>query len=736
MVDSPEVILLENCKNIKQAEIAIKRNCLNTKLGLNGTRKSTIAQAIALQAEKASLEPLNSFEFFANDQKDSLRPSVVSPFSRVSVFDEEYVGNYLFRETSLVGEGFDLVIRTRDMDEMERRIREMVAEMAMQLNTGVIETTFQSFEQFAALMRLNPTHTALRANCTVVSGLKEGNPLEASRSIVPSLDCYLEESIEKQSRWAKWHADGESFLKQNTCPFCGEKIQESKADKLEALDVKLGSKGIDKLGGVFEGFAKIAPYLAADDLRMLEKIRTQTTPLSEEQKNELLLTTQRVSNITEKIKALKDFLGERLRLINSGIDAPEDFDRYFINERDLSFFSRELQEKFADLLESQQAIKERFDELTNALKDRQEALKNIIEEREHEINSFLNSVNYPYTICISDSNGVVLSLRPRIQEDRPLSNAHEYLSYGERNALALILFAYSALYASDEPDLIILDDPISSFDADKRYSLIYTLFSSPSASIMDRTFSEKTVLLLTHDYPLIADLALETTGILRKKVFSWYLSRNEDGSLAEKRIALTSNLTDKNGLQPFALMQKRKIQDPQKNDFVRISCLRRLLEYEGATKPTSDLYPAWNVLSQLMHGHPFPFLKGQETPIDGFPFGDSDTEYGKAKSTIEEYMGEGFTFDYIQLIASAKDKKNLLGIYQQLNDDTEKLQICRLAIGEENLDRLGLMARYLNETCHVSGDYLFQLDSGKFQVVPHSAMRFFNDQMKEAAKET
>ena len=45
--------------------------------------------------------------------------------------------------------------------------------------------------------------------------------------------------------------------------------------------------------------------------------------------------------------------------------------------------------------------------------------------------------------------------------------ANEHLSYGEKNAFALVLFMYSVL--KDNPDLIVLDDPISSFDGNKKF---------------------------------------------------------------------------------------------------------------------------------------------------------------------------------------------------------------------------------------------------------------------------
>lgn len=736
MGDERSKITLKNCKNVKTGEITIRRNCLNAKLGLNGTGKSTIAQAIFLQADGSSLEPLSSFEYYANSQSDKLKPEVTSPFTNVRIFNEDYVGSYLFQESSLVGEGFDLIIRTEEMDKKESKIRALVAEMAAQLKSEPLDALLDSFTAFSNLVSPNAKRTTLHGNCKVASGLKEGNALEASKNILPDLHCYFEEGIEKQSNWAKWHVKGEDFLKQDTCPFCGEELSEAEKATLKELDTKLGSKGIGKLNDIFAGFAKIAPHLTSADVQKLESIRTQTAPISDDQKDEIWQVGENVSDILDKVKKLKGFVGAELGLISSNEDIADKLDEYFINDEDLARLSPDSQKIFSDLLQSQLAIKEKANELSYLVKERQVELKKVIEEREHEINSFLESVNYPYIICVSSDSGVALTLRPTIQKDRMLSSAREHLSYGERNALALILFAYSVLYAPKEVDLIVLDDPISSFDADKRYSLIYTLFSPSGSSVMSRTFSEKTVLLLTHDYPLIADLALETVGVLRKKVFSWYLSCNEEGVLSETRIKLSSSLTDKEGLQPFVVMQKRKIRARDKHEFVRISCLRRLLEYEGAAKPGSDLYHAWNVLSQLMHGKSSPTLKGEEEPIDGFPLGNTSTPYGKAKLIIEEYLGDGYIFDYQGLITLATNKRQLLNDYRKLHDPIEKLQICRLAIGEENLEELGLMARYLNETCHVSGDYLFQLDSERFHVIPKKAMDFFDSKMEEIARQS
>ena len=61
-------------------------------------------------------------------------------------------------------------------------------------------------------------------------------------------------------------------------------------------------------------------------------------------------------------------------------------------------------------------------------------------------------------------------------EGAHISNVKSRLSYGERNAFALVLFMYSQL--KENADLIILDDPISSFDKNKKYGQIVT-FQAP-----------------------------------------------------------------------------------------------------------------------------------------------------------------------------------------------------------------------------------------------------------------
>lgn len=131
---------------------------------------------------------------------------------------------------------------------------------------------------------------------------------------------------------------------------------------------------------------------------------------------------------------------------------------------------------------------------------RQNALiRNIISRNQKEINDFLRYAGYHYTVSIEESEGKNYRLLLHYEDHREAINAVQaHLSYGERNALALLLFMYSI--KRETPDLVILDDPISSFDGNKKFAIVNMLFKEPGY------LRGKTVLLLTHEFGTVVDM--------------------------------------------------------------------------------------------------------------------------------------------------------------------------------------------------------------------------------------
>ena len=115
-------------------------------------------------------------------------------------------------------------------------------------------------------------------------------------------------------------------------------------------------------------------------------------------------------------------------------------------------------------------------------------------------------------------------------EKTSVNNIRQHLSWGEKNAFALILFMYYA--QSQNPDLVILDDPISSFDSNKKFAIMHRMFKNFGNK--DVSFVGRTVLMLTHDFEPITDFLL--VGKLGSDnavaTFVW----NENGLLQEKEI--------------------------------------------------------------------------------------------------------------------------------------------------------------------------------------------------------
>ena len=89
---------------------------------------------------------------------------------------------------------------------------------------------------------------------------------------------------------------------------------------------------------------------------------------------------------------------------------------------------------------------------------------------------------------------------------QPVESGNQHLSYGEKNAFSLVLFMFECL--SKNPDMIILDDPISSFDRNKKYAVMDMLFRGR------RSLRDRTVLMMTHDLEPIIDVIYTLHRIL------------------------------------------------------------------------------------------------------------------------------------------------------------------------------------------------------------------------------
>ena len=258
-----------------------------------------------------------------------------------------------------------------------------------------------------------------------------------------------------------------------------------------------------------------------------------------------------------------------------------------------------------------------------------------------------------------------------------MDSAKNHLSYGERNALALVLFMFSAL--KNNPDLIILDDPISSFDGNKKFAILNMLFMS------ERCLRNRSVLLLTHEFNSVIDIVSTMHHKISPAPYASFL-KTVEGIMTEERIR-------KSDIMPFKKIAMANIEDTNEN-LNKLVYLRRLYEIE------EEKGMAWQLLSNLFHNN------DRSIPIvreNGESREMTDSERQEGTMEIQTYVPD---FDYSVEFAKTQDIPLMKNLFENSDSNYEKLQLYRIMYNENNDNPV--VKKYVNEVFHVENDYLYQ----------------------------
>ncbi|WP_258186778.1 hypothetical protein [Vibrio splendidus] len=255
-----------------------------------------------------------------------------------------------------------------------------------------------------------------------------------------------------------------------------------------------------------------------------------------------------------------------------------------------------------------------------------------------------------------------------------------------------------------KPDLIVLDDPISSFDKNKKYAILEMLFRRKPNNCL----KSKTVLMLTHDVEPIIDTVKAVSKQFDNQVSASYLRFNS-GEILEQSIQKDDIKTFSHICTSFLATNA----DP----VLKLIYLRRFYEI------VDDLGDAYQVLSNLLH------LRSVEDAIDTrkdeFPIMDTqDLDNG-----ITEIASHIDTFNYAEILAQLESQLALKELYDNGSSGYEKLQVFRLFdVKIEN----SVLQKFVNETYHIENEYICQLDPASFDLIPEYVIRACDDCLAEA----
>lgn len=700
------IVKIKNCNCIREADIKIEESILNIKYGPNGTGKSTISKAILAKAQGNETE-LNKLQSYNQDDL----PCVENvSFTKVRVFDESYVNSYLFKEKSFLENSYQVFLRSEECEQLSAQIAVLLQEL---------QGMFQESENIKELRGFLPKYfDAVKYKGGTIpkrGGVGEflkgnGGGFEKYDEL-KSYKPFYDRDVISVSKWAKWRNDGIQQMNGDNCPFCTHNMEHENISKQnETISKVFKSSALSTANAVLEFIISAVEkgYIKEDAVQALQSYignSSKEDDLLSELK-QLALETEYLNIKIEKICQFRPMNVSREQLDEIELN----LDDMVIEERQISkFYATEfMQQLCIDIKEKISELKKNTGRLKGLFIQYQNKMEKLIDERREDINHFFALAGFPYGFVLKgNGEGKALSylVPANLSDENKVEQPENHLSWGEKNAFSLVMFMFEAV--SDNADLIVLDDPITSFDKDKKFAVIRRMFDNQKIS-----FKGRTVLMLTHDMQPIIDYVhgnfFGRLG-LTTPVRAMYL-RNEDGTVSETEITKTDLLNT-------VELTKKMAEDSQQEMAVRVVNLRKYVELVKADFASS---PEYEILSNIIHG--------RQTPVDKENQVLDDEIIENGYKYINKFIAGA---DYSQIIAQLGDGK-LIALLDSTDMYVKVIAIRLLFERHDNLlsklrKKYPATCKFVNETNHVENDYIFQLNPLKFFEIPECYMVQLND---------
>jgi energy-coupling factor transporter ATP-binding protein EcfA2 len=699
-------ISLTNCNNILQGNVTIKKNKLNIKYGINGTGKSTISKAILLSNSAEKLQSLKTYY-----TEDLANVSVSPAVSKVLVFDDTFVDQVVFKEENVIENTFEVFLKTPNYDEKKQALdNRLVALREIMEENHEISVLKENLSKINDKFKRN-TNGGISKTGTYKSLLSKQNlynvptELESYKPFLENKDINIP--------WIDWKNKGETYDIGSHCPYCAELLDIPKHSAKRDVFKKTYSKSDSQnLKEALELLENLKQYMKEDKYVELIGFIKNDTP----EDAISIIVGKLVSEIDlmlSRFQAIAEF-GYK-KIVITDIASIESH----INKMDFplplfDMFGGEIINRvFTKINSNVSKLKEDVQELKRDLGALKGILKATIQSSQNDINGFLKTAGIHYELEIQaedESNSKTILKQCFAAEKTGVSDIRQRLSWGEKNAFSLILFMYYA--QAQNPDLIILDDPISSFDSNKKYAIMHRMFKNLGKK--DVSFIGKTVLLLTHDFEPITDFIL-VGKLAEDKAMASYVW-NDNGILREKEI---------NALVDVKLIFS-ECQEISCNEDVnivsRVVFLRKLCELNECRGSWSNAY---EILSCLIHGSEIRRKIANDVYID---MPESDQSDGLSK--IIEFIPD---FDFHHLKNNSFTVDGIKVLYESECNEYFQLQLFRTLCGIIDPTKIKFSTfddawyKFIDETYHIENDYLHYLDKTKFNIVPSYITRMVGE---------
>lgn len=678
-------IIIENCNSIDKASILVKKGSLNIKFGPNGLGKSTIAKAIVSQARNDGT--LTQLVPFKNRGKaGAAQPNVegLEDIGSALVFDEAFVNQFAFQQDEVVKNSFDIFINTPEYDEAMKEIQTSFDGIQRAFNDKpeIVETIQDLIDLREAFGKPNKDGSISKSS-KVIKAYGSGNKVHNIPEDLKPFEALVKST--SASKWISWQIKGKEYLELNeNCPYCATDLA-SEEQKKTALAVakEYDATAIKHLNTIKEVIERLGKYFSDGCKKNLENVIKAKTELTAPEMSFL-------SNLRNDIDALVNQLNGLRSLSFYSLRDIEELEKqlllYRINFDYLEKLDSKETRAVVDPINTQlEELIKQVGKLKGQINQHKAKIKRTIEENQSSINGFLKSAGYKYTVkIVAETDSYKMKL---IHEDLTgyVDSASNHLSYGEKNAFALVLFMHQVL--SEKPDIVILDDPISSFDKNKKFAIFHELFYGKTS------LRASTTLMLTHDIEPAIDIIKSTRRFFQSAEPTATFLSSSAGQVTETKI--TSD-----DIRTFAKICTDIVEQDIDN-VIKAIYLRRHYEI------IENVGLEYNMLASLFKKRQTPTIRtvGVEREM-------SAQEKAETEETIRKIMP---AFDYDTIRHEISDDNLMKQKYFETSVGYEKIQLFRILNGPHN-DQI--ISKFINESYHIENEYVMQLNPHKFESVP------------------
>ncbi len=679
-------IVVRHCNNIDDATIRLELGRLNVKYGPNGIGKSTLAKAIAFNAEANApkLDQLRQFKSRSNPTVAN-GPSVsgAESLKTISIFGEEYVSQFVFQRDEIVKNSFDIFVKNPDYDQKMNDIESLVLNIRRTFNENekmdrVIADLQELSESFGK------SQSGISKAGRISKGLGAGNKIEHVPERLEAYAGFIQSA--ESVTWIKWQIDGKRFMGLSTaCPFCTASTEERR-EVILAVGESYDAKSVEHLLAVQNVFARLGDYFHADTKAKLSAILKSEVGLKKEETNFLLGIKSQTETLRAKLMDTRSVSFFSLR------DAGKVTETIASLKIDLSFLpslhseaTTAIVTEVNDCLDS---VITTASQLEGEVNKQKSSIEKTIKRYRTEINGFLRFAGYRYEVAIEPEGTAYKMKLKHADSSGYIESGAAHLSYGEKNAFAIVLFMYECL--TKKPDLVVLDDPVSSFDDNKKFAIFEMLFRGKES------LQGRTVLMLTHDIEPVIDLIKTMSHTFQPTPLATFLT-STSGRVAEIAI----NKADVQSFTQICNENLSQIDEPT----IQIIYLRRNCEI------ADDKSEAYHLISSLLHKRP--------TPVTVEDAGQRPMTKEETVRATELIRLKLPGFDYSRILAALNDKESMLTLYKKTTNRYMKLQLFRVLSAGSQLGFIdGVVQKYINESFHIENEFIMQLNPHKFDSVP------------------